>query len=51
MNISFVRDDVVRIYQDCNDVDTLKRILLDMRNEIIRLRLIVESLESERENT
>lgn len=49
MKVSFVRDDLVKVYQDCNDVDTLKRILLDMRNEIIRLRLMVESLESEKE--
>lgn len=49
MKVSFVRDDLVKVYQECNDVDTLKRILLDMRNEIIRLRLMVESLESEKE--
>lgn len=46
MKLSFIRDDLLEVYRDCNDVDILKRILLDMRNEVIRLRLVNEELRN-----
>ena len=48
MKLSFIRDDVVKVYHQCKDINILKHILLDMRNEIIRLRLIIENLKKEK---
>ena len=47
MKLSFIRDDVLEVYRDCDDVDYLKRVLMDMRNEVIRLRLEIERLKDD----
>ena len=47
MRVSFLDDDLIKIYRNCEDVDKLKKIILDCRNEIISLRI---ELEKERNN-
>jgi len=47
MKVSFVNDDLIKTYRDCEDVDKLKKIILDCRNEIISLRIELEKLRKE----
>ncbi len=41
---SELKDDLIAVYHDCDDIDKLRQVLLDCRNEIIRLRLLNEKL-------